>query len=124
MSGCGHIPFACSFSCKGSGNVGSYVARRLIYLLLTLWLVVTCTCYLIHLLPGSTLSNQEKLHPELKERILDEYGLDKPDPVQYALYLGNLLRGDLGMSFSYDGRSGSGLIAQGFPASLQIGQQG
>src|SRR5690606_2995110 len=58
------------------------------------------------------------------ERILEEYGLDKPVPVQYALYLGNLLRGDLGMSFSYDGRSVSGLIAQGFPASLQIGLQG
>jgi oligopeptide transport system permease protein len=104
--------------------VGSYVARRLIYLLLTLWLVITCTFFLMHFLPGSPLSNEEKLPPNLKGRILEEYGLDKPVPVQYALYLGNLLQGDLGLSFSYDGRSVSGLIAQGFPASLQIGLQG
>jgi oligopeptide transport system permease protein len=109
---------------KGSGNVGSYVARRLIYFLLTLWLVITCTFFLMHFLPGSPLSNEEKLPPDLKEQILREYGLDKPVPVQYALYLGNLLRGDLGLSFSYDGRSVSELIAQGFPASLQIGLQG
>lgn len=50
--------------------------------------------------------------------------MDKPLPVQYVQYLGNLLQGDLGLSFSYDGRSVSGLIAQGFPASLQIGLQG
>ncbi|GAA5345480.1 oligopeptide transport system permease protein [Planifilum fimeticola] len=104
--------------------MGSYVARRLIYLLLTLWLVITCTFFLMHFLPGSPLSNEEKLPPNLKGRILEEYGLDKPVPVQYALYLGNLLQGDLGLSFSYDGRSVSGLIAQGFPASLQIGLQG
>lgn len=78
----------------------------------------------MHFLPGSPLSNEEKLPPNLKGRILEEYGLDKPVPVQYALYLGNLLQGDLGLSFSYDGRSVSGLIAQGFPASLQIGLQG
>ena len=104
--------------------MGSYVARRLVYLLLTLWLVITCTFFLMHFLPGSPLSNEEKLPPNLKGRILEEYGLDKPVPVQYALYLGNLLQGDLGLSFSYDGRSVSGLIAQGFPASLQIGLQG
>src|SRR5690606_41335144 len=98
MSGRGHIPFACSFLRKGSGNVGSYVARRLIYLLLTLWLVITFTFFLMHFLPGSPLSNEEKLPPQLKERILEEYGLDKPLPVQYVQYLGNLLQGDLGLS--------------------------
>lgn len=103
--------------------MGSYVARRLIYFLLTLWLIITCTFFLMHFLPGSPLANEDKLPPDLKERILEEYGLNKPVPVQYAHYLGNLLQGDLGLSFSYDGRSVAGLIAQGFPASLQIGLQ-
>ena len=48
------------------------------------------------LLPGSPLKNQEKLSPAQKEIILEKYGLNDPVPVQYARYLGNLAKGDLG----------------------------
>ena len=50
---------------------------------------------LMKLLPGSPLKNQ-KLSPAQKEIILEKYGLNDPVLVQYARYLGNLAKGDLG----------------------------
>lgn len=75
------------------------------------------------LLPGSPLQNQEKLTPEQRALILKEYGLDKPVPVQYVQYLGNLLQGDLGVSFQYDNRPVTELIGDRIGPSAQLGFQ-
>jgi ABC-type dipeptide/oligopeptide/nickel transport system permease component len=55
---------------------------------------------LLHLVPGDpaeVLAGQEA-GPEDVERIRKEYGLDKPLPVQYLRFVGNAVRGDLGIS--------------------------
>ncbi|MDR6226284.1 ABC transporter permease [Desmospora profundinema] len=103
--------------------MGRYILQRAIYMVITLWVIITITFFLMNLLPGSPLSNEDRLPPELKEQILREYGLDQPLPLRYVQYLGSLLQGDLGISYHYDGRSVSDLISQGFPASAQIGLQ-
>jgi oligopeptide transport system permease protein len=103
--------------------MGRYILQRAIYMIITLWVIITITFFLMNLLPGSPLSNEDRIPPELKEQILREYGLDQPLPVRYVQYLGGLLQGNLGISYQYDGRSVTELISQGFPASFHIGFQ-
>ena len=62
-----------------------------------------------------------KITPEVKERLRAHYGLDKPLIEQYLIYMGNLLQGDFGYSLSSRGRRVNTIIAEGFPASLDLG---
>ena len=58
---------------------------------------------LIHLIPGDpveNLSGERGMAPERRERLLHEYGLDRPLPVQYAVYIRQVLKGDLGSSLT------------------------
>jgi oligopeptide transport system permease protein len=50
-----------------------------------------------------------------------KYGMDRPLPVQYAAYLGGVVRGDFGPSLKYTNKSVIDIIRQGFPTSLTIG---
>jgi oligopeptide transport system permease protein len=104
-------------------QVLKYTLSRLGYMVVTLWVIVTVTFFLMHSLPGTPLTNEAKLPPEIKEQIIASYGLDKPLIVQYGKFLGKLVQGDLGNSMTMDGRSVTDLILQGFPASAFIGIQ-
>ncbi len=64
-----------------------YTLQRFVYMIITLFIIATLTFFLMKLLPGSPLQNQEKLTPEQKALILKEYGLDKPVPVQFRTHL-------------------------------------
>jgi oligopeptide transport system permease protein len=100
-----------------------YTLQRFIYMLITLFIIASATFFLMKLLPGSPLTNQEKLTPEQKEIILEKYGLNDPVPVQYVNYLKNLVQGDLGVSFQYDNRPVTELIAERIGPSAQLGFQ-
>ena len=84
-----------------------YVARRLMIAALTLLLITFLIFALIRNMPGTPLTiamsevpPDRKLNPADLERISKTYGLDKPWAEAYAIWLGNMLRGDLGQSFS------------------------
>ena len=100
-----------------------YVLTRLGYMVLTLWIIVTATFFLMHSLPGTPLKNEEKLPPLIREQIMETYGLNDPLPVQYMNFLGRLVQGDLGKSLSYDGRSVTEMLLEGFEVSSFIGAQ-
>lgn len=100
-----------------------YTLQRVSYMLLTLLVIATITFFLMKLLPGSPLQNQDKLTPEQKVLILDQYGLNDPIPVQYVSYIGNLVKGDLGVSFQYDNRPVTQIIGQRIGPSAQLGLQ-
>jgi peptide/nickel transport system permease protein len=83
--------------------VGAFALRRLGAALLTVVLVVTITFLLAHLAPGEPmLADAERLHadPARVARVRAEFGLDRPLGVQYAMYVANALRGNLGESFT------------------------
>ncbi|KEK24824.1 oligopeptide ABC transporter permease [Bacillus gaemokensis] len=103
--------------------MGRYALKRFVYMVLTLFLITTLTFFLMKLLPGSPLKNQEKLSPAQREIILEKYGLNDPVPVQYARYMGNLLKGDLGVSFQYDNRPVTDMIVERIGPSAQLGLQ-
>jgi oligopeptide transport system permease protein len=92
-------------------------------MIITLFLIATFTFFLMKLLPGSPLENQEKLTVEQKELIEEEYGLNDPMPVQYLNYMKNLVQGDLGVSFKYDNREVTEMISERIGPSAQLGFQ-
>ncbi len=80
-----------------------FALRRVLAAIVTVYLVITITFVLAHLAPGEPmLADAERLHadPARVARLRAEFGLDRPLPVQYAMYLGNALRGNLGESFT------------------------
>ncbi len=96
---------------------------RLGYSIVTLWAIVTVTFFLMHMLPGSPLKNEEKIPEQIREQILEQYGLKDPLPVQYVKFLGSLVQGDLGKSMTMDGRAVTELISETFPVSAFVGSQ-
>ncbi|WP_213991755.1 ABC transporter permease [Sodalis sp. dw_96] len=78
----------------------SYVIRRLLYAIPIALAVTVVVFSLVHLAPGDAINAlvPDEASAELVNQIRHEYGLDKPLPVQYFYWLGNALRGNLGMS--------------------------
>ena len=98
-----------------------YAVRRLITSLLTIFLVVTLTFFLMQIVPGGPFLG-ENVNPEITERLLAKYGYDQPLFIQYINYLKSLLQGDLGMSLVVkSGKPVTEVIQGSFPASGQLG---
>ncbi|UQS86311.1 ABC transporter permease [Nicoliella spurrieriana] len=100
-----------------------YLSKRVFYLVLTLFIVTTVTFFMMKLMPGTPLTNQEKLSPSEIHTIYQQYGLDKPVWVQYLNYLGGAITGNFGTSFQFSDQPVSYLIFSRIGASLQLGIQ-
>jgi oligopeptide transport system permease protein len=103
----------------------NYILKRLIISVVTVWLIATCSFFLIHTLPGNPIAvNSGKiLSQETMERLTRYYGLDKPLWEQYLTFMKNLSHGNFGYSYKYPGQSVNGIIASTFPISAQLGFQ-
>lgn len=84
-----------------------FIAKRLGYMLLTLFIIITATFFLMHSIPGDPLAHMARNLPEqTKANYYAKYGLDKPKTEQYAIFMKQLLtKGELGESLRYPGRS-------------------
>ena len=101
-----------------------YVVRRLLLLIPTLFFVALITFGLAHAAPGSPFDkNPDRPLPQATiERLERLYGVDRPVHEQFVLYLGNLLRFDLGSSLVKD-RSVAEIIGSQLPVSAALGLQ-
>jgi peptide/nickel transport system permease protein/oligopeptide transport system permease protein len=100
----------------------SYTLRRLL-LLIPVFLAVSVIIFaIIHLIPGDPVDSLLKVGsgPEQRAVIEARYGLDRPLPVQYAIWLGNVLTGDLGTAI-VGRRPVLDLVMQALPHSLALG---
>lgn len=79
-----------------------YVLQRIIYMLITLFLIASFTFFLMKVIPGTPFSSASKLSPAQLELMVEKYGLNDPVPIQYMNYMLNLLQGDLGVSFQFN----------------------
>jgi oligopeptide transport system permease protein len=100
-----------------------YTLKRLVNALAVLFIICTVTWFLMQLLPGSPIQNAEKLTDEQEAQVAAEYNLDEPLPVQYALYMAGVARGDLGNSYLYAGKPVTDVIMERLPVSLFLGTQ-
>ena len=105
--------------------MAKYIGKRLLYMAFTLLVIIVLTFTLMKILPGSPFDAErfEKLTPEQQATTLARYGLDKPIYEQFFIYLGNILRGDLGTSFYYTNMSVTTVIASRLGPSMLIGAQ-
>jgi len=101
--------------------VGGYVLRRAISVILVVFVVASGTFILMHTIPGGPFKKEKALPPAIQRNIEERYKLNDPLWKQYTDYLGNLIRGDLGPSFKYLGRSVNDIIRDGFPVSAALG---
>ncbi|MDA5108941.1 ABC transporter permease [Brevibacillus sp. LEMMJ03] len=101
-----------------------YLAKRVLMMLLTLWIIVTLTFSLMHAIPGDPFASESDQLPEqILANLRAKYHLDEPLPIQYLLYLKNLITLDLGPSIKSDTRGVNDMIADGFGASAMLGAQ-
>ena len=106
--------------------MAKYIFKRLVAGMLSLFILITITFFLMHVIPGGPFSPSEQRNvPEkILEQISEKYGLNDPLPAQYVRYLGNLLHGDMGTSFKKQDTTVNELIANGFPVSAKVGALG
>ena len=100
-----------------------YIKRRLFFNLISLWVVVTLTFFIIRTIPGDPFNDENGniLSAETLAILKNRYGLDKPLFTQYLIYLKCLLTLDFGESLIYKDRTVIGIITSALPASAILG---
>ena len=98
-----------------------HALRRLLGALPTLFILVSLTFFMMRAAPGGPFDRERNLPPQIEAAMQAEYHLDRPLWRQYLGYLGDLVHGDLGPSFQYQGYSVAELIGSGAPVSLRLG---
>jgi len=101
--------------------VAKYVAKRLVALVVILFLVSLGTFFLVHLLPGKPAITilGTNATPQNIAIVNHQLGLDKPLWQQYFIWLGHLFGGNLGQSFTTHQSVGS-IIANAFPIDVEL----
>lgn len=89
--------------------------------LLTVWLLATLCFVLLRAAPGGPFDTEKSAPPEVQAALEAKYRLDRPLPAQYAAWLADVARGDLGPSFQYPDYTVNQLVAQALPVSLLNG---
>ncbi|OIK08364.1 peptide ABC transporter permease [Bacillus sp. MUM 116] len=101
--------------------MAKYILQRVFYMIITLFIVVSVTFFLMKLVPGTPFSNAGKLTHEQLAIMLEKYHLNDPVPVQYASYLKNMIQGDLGISFQFNNTPVTKLLAIRIGPSATLG---
>ena len=98
-----------------------YIVKRLIQGIITVWFIATATFWGMHQAPGDPLSSDKAVSPQVRANLEAKYGLDKPVLSQYFIFLNNVLRGDLGISYTQENRLVNDIIRDHFPVSATLG---
>ena len=102
-------------------NMLKFIFKRIFTGLITLFLVITITFFLLHKLPGDPFESEKAIPPQVKANLMVKYGMDKPLGTQYINYLKNVTKGDLGISMKEKGRTVNSVIKTSFPVSADLG---
>ncbi|MBF6626679.1 ABC transporter permease [Aerococcaceae bacterium zg-BR9] len=100
-----------------------YLLRRILYMALTLFVIITATFLLLQFLPGTPFANQDLLTAKQLELLNEKYGLNQSIFQQYITYLSNVVRGDFGVSFQFNNLPVTQIIADRAGPSMQLGLQ-
>lgn len=98
-----------------------YVVKRLLLAVMTIFLVVAITFFVMHAIPASPFSSEKAKSDATIAALEAKYGFDKPVPVQFVNYLKNILHGDFGLSTKWIGSTVSELIGGALPYSMRLG---
>ena len=99
-----------------------YVLKRIGLAILTIWVVITITFFVMHAVPGGPFVGEKATTPAVQAAMEAKYGLAKPVLEQYFTYLGDIvLRFDFGPSLKQRGRQVIDIIADGMKVSAKLG---
>jgi len=98
-----------------------YIIKRLVYAVLTIFLISVITFALMKLVPGGPFLAEKAPSAATRAALEKKYGLDQPPLKQYLTYMGDVLKGDFGPSIKKRGREVSDIIATGFKVSAKLG---
>ncbi|HEY7909761.1 MAG TPA: ABC transporter permease [Thermomicrobiales bacterium] len=114
------------------GNIGQYMIRRVLLLIPLLIGLSLVMFLLIHLAPGDPVRafiSQPGIDPTFIAQARHNLGLDQPLPIQYARYMGRLVRGDFGTAYTFNSkpvlsligsRVGATVILQGISLAIAL----
>lgn len=95
--------------------------KRLVSMVITLWLIITLTFFLMHAIPGSPFNEERNTSEAVQKNLEAHYHLDEPLMVQYGLYLKSLMTLDFGPSITKPSQTVNDLLSRGFPISFELG---
>lgn len=105
------------------GEIGimfKYILKRIGYMIMTLFLVLTVNFLLLQLMPGGPFDNP-KLSQAQITILENKYGLNDPIPVQYVRYMKGVAQGDFGISFKLQNQEVSDLVLSRIPYTIKPG---
>lgn len=99
-----------------------YVLKRVLLALLTIWIVITVTFFVMHSIPGGPFASEKAISAEAQAALEAKYGLDKPLGEQYVTYLRDVVtKLDFGPSLKQRGRQVIDIILDGMKTSARLG---
>ncbi len=98
-----------------------FLLSRLIQGFIVILTVLVITFVLMKAAPGGPFDRERAVPEFVKANLEEQYGLNKPWPVQLGHHVWNFLSGNWPMSYRFKGRSVSEIIGNGFPASATVG---
>ena len=99
-----------------------YILKRILLALLTVWVVITITFFVMHAVPGGPFLSEKAVSEATQKALEAKYGLDKPVMEQYVNYLKDIVtKFDFGPSIKLRGRQVIDVIADGMKTSIKLG---
>jgi oligopeptide transport system permease protein len=99
-----------------------YVVKRVLLAIVTVWVVITVTFFVMHAVPGGPFIGEKAVSESVMKAMEAKYGLDKPLGVQYLTYLSDVVtKFDFGPSLKQKGRSVNDIIFDGMKTSAKLG---
>ena len=99
-----------------------YILKRILLAILTVWIVITVTFFVMRAVPGGPFLGEKAITQEAMDALEAKYGMDKPLIEQYTTYLTDIVtRLDFGPSLKNRGRDVSAIIFDGFKTSIPLG---
>lgn len=104
--------------------MAKYIIRRFLMMLVTLFLIASATFFLLAAVPGDALTERtDKMPEQIKVRLYEKYGLDKPLMERYVITMKGIAKGDFGESIIFSGETVSSIIKTKGPISARLGIQ-
>ena len=100
----------------------SYIVKRILLAVLTVWVVLTITFFVMHFVPGGPFASEKAITPAVQAALEAKYGLDKPLMEQYWTYLVDAFtKFDFGPSLKQRGRMVIDVVKDGLKTSAKLG---
>jgi len=104
-----------------SAKTLKYIIKRVIFAIFTIWVVITLTFFIMHIIPGGPFTSEKAVSAAVQAAMEKKYGLDKPLFTQYLTYLGDVVRFRFGPSLKMRGQMVIDIINNGMKVSVRLG---